>query len=67
MNTVSERPLHSVVVPVFNEVEGIDRFHERCSADLVTLADEYEIVYVDDGAATAHGSASWRPQLRTRM
>jgi len=49
-NNLGERSLHSVVVPVFNESEGIDRFHERCSAALALLQDEHEIVYVDDGS-----------------
>lgn len=44
------RTLHSVVVPVFNETESIERFHERCSAALSDLGDDYEIVYVDDGS-----------------
>jgi dolichol-phosphate mannosyltransferase len=42
--------LHSVVAPVFNEVQGIERFHERCSAALTKTGVAYEIVYVDDGS-----------------
>jgi dolichol-phosphate mannosyltransferase len=42
--------LLSVVVPVFNEVEGIARFHERCAAALAVTGLAYEIVYVDDGS-----------------
>ncbi len=41
---------HSVVVPVFNEVEGIEHFHERCSAPMLAIGDPFEIVYVDDGS-----------------
>jgi dolichol-phosphate mannosyltransferase len=43
--------LISVVVPVFNEAEGIRHFHARSSAALRALEqDRYEIVYVDDGS-----------------
>lgn len=42
--------LHSVVVPVYNEVEGIGLFHDRCAAALETIGDTYEILYVDDGS-----------------
>ena len=45
------RPLLSVVVPVFNEEEGVRAFHERASAAVRTLEDlDWEIVYVDDGS-----------------
>lgn len=43
-------PLHSVVVPVYNEVDGIDAFHDRAVAVMSTIGDEYEILYVDDGS-----------------
>jgi polyisoprenyl-phosphate glycosyltransferase len=43
--------LISVVVPVYNEAEGIRRFHERTSAVLAAMPDvDYELVYVDDGS-----------------
>lgn len=41
---------HSVVVPVYNEVEGIERFHERCAAAMDAIGDPFEIIYVDDGS-----------------
>lgn len=47
---MTETPLHSVVVPVFNEIEGISAFHERCSSAMRSVGDAYEIVYVDDGS-----------------
>ncbi|MHB1340998.1 MAG: glycosyltransferase family 2 protein [Coriobacteriia bacterium] len=47
---MTETPLHSVVVPVFNEIEGIAVFHERCSSAMRAVGDAYEIVYVDDGS-----------------
>jgi len=44
--------LHSIVVPVFNEIETIEYFHRRCTDALAGLAeDDYEIVYVDDGSS----------------
>jgi len=46
----SERALHSVVVPVFNEVAGIDTFHARTASVLSAVDGDYEIVYVDDGS-----------------
>ena len=43
--------LVSVVVPVYNEAEGIAHFHERATAALKLLPDsDYELVYVDDGS-----------------
>jgi glycosyltransferase involved in cell wall biosynthesis len=43
--------LVSVVVPVFNEAEGIRMFHQRATAALEALEGAtYEIVYVDDGS-----------------
>ncbi|MGB4592725.1 MAG: glycosyltransferase family 2 protein [Coriobacteriia bacterium] len=47
---MSDTTLHSVVVPVYNEVEGIAAFHARCSAAMSAIGDGYEIVYVDDGS-----------------
>lgn len=47
---MTQTPTHSVVVPVYNEVEGIGAFHERCSAAMRSIGDTYEIVYVDDGS-----------------
>jgi len=42
--------LHSVVVPVFNEADGIAAFHERCSKAMASVGEDYEIVYADDGS-----------------
>lgn len=47
---IAGRATHSVVVPVFNEIESIELFHERCVAAMERLEDDYEIVYVDDGS-----------------
>jgi glycosyltransferase involved in cell wall biosynthesis len=46
----AQRASHSVVAPVFNEAEGILTFHERCTAAMASIGDEYEIIYVDDGS-----------------
>ena len=53
---MSEATLHSVVVPVFNEVEGLEVFHQRCRATLEGLGEPYELIYVDDGSH----DGSWR-------
>jgi len=45
-----EARTHSVVVPVYNEVEGIETFHARCLAAMDAIGDPFEIVYVDDGS-----------------
>jgi glycosyltransferase involved in cell wall biosynthesis len=60
--TMSAPALHSVVVPVFNEAEGIAAFHERCAAALAAIGDPYEIIYVDDGST----DASWPRLLAIR-
>jgi polyisoprenyl-phosphate glycosyltransferase len=48
---MTSKPLISLVVPVYNEAEGIRHFHERATAALKALTDyDYELVYVDDGS-----------------
>ena len=48
---VRPRPaLLSVVAPAYNEAEGLPRLIEELRAVLEPLADEYEIVIVDDGS-----------------
>jgi dolichol-phosphate mannosyltransferase len=48
---MSSGALISVVVPVFNEAEGIRQFHTRTSAALKALpGHDYELIYVDDGS-----------------
>lgn len=48
---MTSKTLISVVVPVYNEAEGIAHFHERTTAALKALPDcDYELVYVDDGS-----------------
>jgi dolichol-phosphate mannosyltransferase len=45
------QPLLSVIVPVFNESEGIGMFYQRASAALAAIPGvDYELVFVDDGS-----------------
>lgn len=48
----SDRPLVSVVCPVFNEEDGIERFHERATAAMEAIEPpvRHELVYVNDGS-----------------
>ncbi|TCC04027.1 glycosyltransferase family 2 protein [Kribbella soli] len=41
----------SLVVPCYNEVEVISRFHQALSRELEETGRPYEIVYVDDGSS----------------
>ncbi len=43
-------PTFSVVVPAFNEAEGIAAFHERLSQVMQALGETWEVVYVNDGS-----------------
>jgi|SRR5882724_475267 len=40
----------SIVVPVFNEEEGLQAFYEELTKTLTTLSEKYEIVFLDDGS-----------------
>ncbi len=42
-------PVFSIVVPAFNEAEGLMAFHRRLSAAMEPLA-AWEVIYVDDGS-----------------
>src|SRR5579875_342830 len=44
------RPVFSVVVPTFNEAEGIEEFHRRLAQVMGRLGDSWEVVYVNDGS-----------------
>jgi dolichol-phosphate mannosyltransferase len=48
----SDRPLVSVVSPVYQEEQGIEEFHRRLAASLDGIHDQVdaEIVYVNDGS-----------------
>ena len=43
----------SVVVPVYNEANGIEEFHRQLKALLSDNGWSYEIIYVDDGSLDA--------------
>jgi glycosyltransferase involved in cell wall biosynthesis len=49
-------PLVSVVVPIFNEEDGLEELHRRLEAALAEIEGEHEVVYVDDGSSD--GSAA---------
>ena len=44
------RPVFSVVVPVFEEADGIEEFHRRLSTTMQILGESWEAVYVNDGS-----------------
>jgi len=47
-------PLLSIVVPCFNEQDGIARLVERCRASAAAVfGDDYEIILIDDGSTDA--------------
>jgi glycosyltransferase involved in cell wall biosynthesis len=49
--SVGRKAIVSVVVPVFNEFEGLNAFHSRMVAVADSYSDvEWEIIYVDDGS-----------------
>ena len=47
---ISEPPVLSVVVPVFNEEESLPEFHRRMLAVLDDLDVLAELIYIDDGS-----------------
>jgi dolichol-phosphate mannosyltransferase len=46
-----ERPQISVVVPCYNEAEGLGLFYERLSSACSASAGAFEIIFVDDGSS----------------
>jgi dolichol-phosphate mannosyltransferase len=54
-------PLVSVVIPVFNEEEGLPDLRRRLTESLADLAEGYELILVDDGSSdtSAEVIASW--------
>ncbi len=46
-------PELSIVVPVYNEESGLERFHAELTRVLQSLGQPYEVVYVDDGSTDA--------------
>lgn len=52
---MADKSLISVVLPVFNEQEGIGYFHDQLCSELAKIDSLYsfELVYVDDGSSDA--------------
>jgi hypothetical protein len=49
--SIEDRPVLSVVVPCFNEIENLPEVHRRLTASCRdTVGDSYEILYVNDGS-----------------
>lgn len=46
-------PMLSVVVPVYNEGEGLPAFHVRLARAMNALGEAWEVVYVNDGSRDA--------------
>ncbi len=50
----ADSPDLSIIVPVYNEADGLERFYQRMTAVLATLPDvTSEIVFIDDGSMDA--------------
>jgi len=45
------RPEISLVIPLYNEVESLPELHASLARALLSYADRYEIIFVDDGSA----------------
>ena len=54
----------SVVVPIYNEQDGLEELHQRLETPLAKIAGEHEVVYVDDGSSD--GSAAFIDELASR-
>lgn len=55
-------PVLTLIIPMYNEADGLDRLFERLLGVLRPLALEFEILCVDDGSrdATLAGLLAWR-------
>jgi len=50
-NTQNDIPICSIVLPVFNEEEGIETFHLNLISEISKIKEYYfEVLYVDDGS-----------------
>lgn len=48
-----KKTLVSIVIPVFNEAENVAPLHREITAAVKDRAEEYEIIFVDDGSSDA--------------
>jgi glycosyltransferase involved in cell wall biosynthesis len=48
-----KKTLVSIVIPVFNEAENVAPLHREIAAAVKDRAEEYEIIFVDDGSSDA--------------
>ena len=46
----TDEPTFSVVVPIFNEADGLSEFHQRLSGVMTPLG-PWEVIYVNDGSS----------------
>ena len=46
----TDRPGFSLIVPCFNEADGINEFHRRATAVIDQIGGGWEIIYVNDGS-----------------
>ncbi len=52
-SAASGSPVYSVVVPVYNEAEGLRELHLRLSAVMAGMGEPYELIFVNDGSRDA--------------
>jgi dolichol-phosphate mannosyltransferase len=45
-----DRPILSLVIPVFNEQENLDALYTRLGSELTSHEPDFEIIFVDDGS-----------------
>ncbi len=50
MQVTTPKPELSIIVPCYNEEEGLAACHERLTAVMAGMGRSYEIVYIDDGS-----------------
>lgn len=49
-------PLHSIVIPVFNEVKGLNALVERLQRVIESIGDPCEVILVNDGSRDGSGA-----------
>ena len=66
---MDEKPILSIVVPVYNEEENVRLLFEKIQAVCETIGEAYEVLFVDDGSrdetfAVLSELSKHRPELR---